>query len=180
MKRTLTVLALLLCLSGLAQKNADLVPGFKPMEEDSISIKGYKLTAAYYSIADNLSHKNSAATEKPTMAQVTLLMKFEQGDCYLLSKKEDVLKIILIQDYPQKQFLVMTPGDMKFTSFPNPLPGEISENRANDVVKTGVDPNARIRDGKLSFNNKEYSIVANSTIKKGIITLVRAQHWDGN
>jgi len=74
----------------------------------------------------------------------------------------------------------MTPGDLKMTAFPNPLPGDISENRANELVKGGFDPNARIQDGKLSFSNKEYSIVSNATIKKAIIHLVSAQHWAGN
>jgi hypothetical protein len=182
MKRSLTVLAILVCLSSLAQNSPTLSPGFKPTEEDSHSIKGYTLTAAYYPIKDNINKRTSIGTtaDKPTLEQVALAIRYQAADCFLLSKKGEVVKMIIIYDYPQKQFLVMTPGDVKMTSFPNPLQGDISENRANELVKAGFDPKARIEDGKLSFNSKEYSIVSNAVIKKAIIDLIGAQHWAGN
>ncbi|GGB19678.1 hypothetical protein [Puia dinghuensis] len=177
MKYLLSLLTVLLSLSAFGQTVLDSGPGFKVIEEDTLSLKGYRLTAVYYPLKEGFNNKKDAG--KPTTQMVEMAINFHPSDAYLLTGKEEVIKTILIQYHPKPQFLAMNPGTFQMTPYPNPLQGDVSENLAKELIKAGYDPAARIQDGKLTFNNKQYTIIPNSAIKQAVIQLIRAQHWAG-
>jgi hypothetical protein len=170
------MLTALFWLSAFSQPGHESEPGFKTVYEDSISIKGYTLMAAYYPLKDNFKNK------QPTIQQVTMVLTYGAADCIILSRKGEVIKSIMLLDYPRKQFLVMNPldknsGPLPTAFYPNPLQGDIGENRADELVKSGWDAAAKIETGKLTFNNKQYTIIPNSAIEQAVIQLIRSQHW---
>lgn len=177
MKYLLSLLTALLSLSAFAQKVLDEGPGYKTMEEDTVSLKGYMLISVYSSIKDALTDKKNPG--KPTLQMVEMTINFRPGDSYLLTSKEEVINSILIRFHPKSQLLVMSPGGYQLTPYPSPLQGDISETGANEILKDGYDPAAKIQDGKLIFNNKQYTIIPNSVIKKAVIELIRVHHWAG-
>lgn len=180
MKFTLTILTLLSALCGFPQTDHNGNPVFNsiPMGEDSLN--GFKLLANYYSLRDNIDNKTSSVyiADSPTTKDIANAATKLPADFFILVKNGTVANLILINYYPKKQFLVITPGTPEPKRYKNPLHGDIAENRANELIKTGYDPEGAIRDGKLHFNGKNYTITPNDAMKRAIIDLINTEHLD--
>jgi hypothetical protein len=180
MKNLLTGLFLLLTLCCFSQTDHNGNPVFNsiPMGEDSLN--GLRLLANYYTLQNNIDNKGSSVyiSDRPTTDEIARAATNLPADFYVLLKDGTVIKMILINYYPRKRFFVITPGTPASKSYTNPLKGDIAENRANELVKAGYDPAAMIQGGKLSFDNKHYTITPNDATKRAVIALIKTEHLD--
>ena len=180
---TLLTLALgLLCATtSVAQTDHNGNPVFNtiPMGEDTLG-GGFRLLANYYTMKDNIDNKGSSVyiADQPTTDQIATAATRLPADNFILLKGSTVIKIILVNYYPQKWILVITPGVQQPKKYKNPLKGEIAENRASELIKEKYDPAASIRDGVLTFNNSHYSITPNQATKAAIMELIMKEHLD--
>lgn len=182
MKNLLSILCLLLTLSCFSQVDRNGNPVFNsvPMGEDSLN--GFRLLANYYPLQNNIDNKTSSVyiSDEPTRAEIAKAATNLPADFFLLLKGQTVVRTILVNNYPKKWFLVITPGDPESKKYPNPLKGDMAENRARELVKAGYDPVATIQEGKLRFDNKRYTITPNDAIKRAVIDLIKTEHLDVN
>ncbi|AGC78293.1 hypothetical protein DDD_3166 [Nonlabens dokdonensis DSW-6] len=83
--------------------------------------------------------------------------------------------MILIVNEPKRVFVVIDIGTNKKSEFKCKLKGEITENRAKEIIDSKFDDNAKIKDGKLYFNNKKFKIITNADIDKAVISLIKKE-----
>jgi hypothetical protein len=178
MKLILTVLTTLITLAGIAQSDSNGNPVFNSVEAGEDSLGGYRLLANYYTLQNNIDNKGSSVyiADKPTLDQIAKAATNLPADFFILSKNGAIVKLILINTYPKKWFLVITPGLSEPQKYKNPLKGDMAENRANELIKAGYDPASAIADGKLRFNDNSYTIISNAEIKKAVIHLINKEH----
>lgn len=80
--------------------------------------------------------------------------------------------MVLILNKPTRQFFVINPTTGKQKQFPCSIKGDITENRANEIIKEKFDPKSEIKGSNLYFNNKTLAIVSNKKIKENILKLI--------
>jgi hypothetical protein len=179
-KQTLTFIAILLRLISFAQTdhNGNPVLNSLPMGEDSVG--GCKLLANYYPLRNNIDNKTTSVyiSDSPDIDQTAKAATQLPADFFILTRNNHIIKLILINNYPEKWILVSTPGESAPRRFRNPLKGDIGENRANELLRGHYDPSAAISDGNLSFNGKRYTITSNEEIRSAVITLIQKEHFD--
>jgi hypothetical protein len=180
MKYILAVFSLFMALRGIGQTDRNGNPVFNsiPMSEDSLN--GFKLLGNYYPLRNNIDNKTTSVyvADSPTLKEIAQAATRLPADFFILEKNGSVVSMILVNYYPSKQFLVLTPGNPSPKRYKFPLKGEIAENRADEIVKAGYDPVGAIRDGKLDFNGKHFVIVPNEAMKSAVIDLIRTEHFD--
>ena len=178
LKFLLTLIAILITFTCLSQKDGNGNPIFNSVETGKDSLDGYELLANYYTLKDNIDNKGSAVyiADTPTLDQIAKAATTLPADFFILTKNGSVVKMILVNDYPEKWFLVITPGQAEPKKYKNLLKGEIAANRAAELIKARYDPASNIEDGKLHFNGNNYTITSNAEIKKAIIHLIDKEH----
>jgi hypothetical protein len=177
MKYLLTILAISSALSCFGQTGN---PVFNSIPVGQDSLGECKLLANYYTLQNNIDNKTTSVyiSDKPTIDEVAKSATNLPADFFILVRNNQILKLILINNYPEKWILVTTPGDFEPKKYKNPLKGDIAENRANELIKARYDSSAFISDGKLSFNGKRYRINTNQLIREVVIDLIEREHFD--
>jgi hypothetical protein len=179
-KQILTFIAVLLRLISFAQTGQNGNPVFNsiPMGEDSVN--GCKLLANYYPLRNNIDNKTTSVyiSDSPDIDQTAKAATELPADFFILTRNNQVIKLILINNYPEKWILVSTPGESEPKRFRNPLKGDIAENRANELLRGHYDSSAAVSKGNLSFNGKRYKITTNEEIRSAVITLIQKEHFD--
>jgi hypothetical protein len=178
MKALLTILTTLITLASFSQIDGNGNPVVNSIEMGVDSLNGCQLLANYYTLQNNIDNKGSSVyiADKPTLDQIAKAATNLPADFFILSKNGSILKMILVNTYPAKWFLVVTPGQAGPKKYKNPLNGDIAENRANELIKAGYDSASKIADGKLRFNDKRYNITSNAEIKDAVMRLISEEH----
>jgi hypothetical protein len=86
--------------------------------------------------------------------------------------------MVLLQNDPKREFMTITMATKKQFTFPCKLTGDITENRAKEIIKENYDMTATIENGKLKFNGKEFVIISNQTIEEAVWKLIRDEKLD--
>jgi hypothetical protein len=180
MKLLLTVLTTLSTLASFSQTGGNGKPVFNSIEMGEDSLNGCRLLANYYTLRNNIDNKTTSVyiSDKPTTEEVATAATRLPADFFILMKGDKVIKMILVNYYPKKNFLVVTPGAPGSTSYPNTLKGDIAENRANELLKAGFDSLVAISDGRLTFNNKHYTVTPDAATRQAVISLIMSEHFD--
>lgn len=180
MKRILTSLILLFFSSisltfSQTDRNGNPVFNSVPLYEESMD--GYKLAVNYYTLKNNIENRNSSVfiSDKPSLDDIESAAIDLPSEFFVIMKNQSVVRIILIRNSPSRVYFAVDPSTGEQKEFNCKIKGDISENRANEIIKEGFDPSAVIRDGKLYFNNKSFSIASNEKIKEGILSLIKKE-----
>ena len=180
MKHILSIVVGLLALtcSGQTDNNGKPVFNSIPIGEDSVG--GCKILANYYTLHNNIDNKTTSVylSDKPSLDEVARAATNLPSDNFILVRDNQIVRLILVNNYPDKWILVSAADGSGSKQYRNPLKGDIPENRANELIKAGYDPSATISDGKLHFNGKKYTITPNREIKAAIIDLIKKEHFD--
>jgi hypothetical protein len=88
--------------------------------------------------------------------------------------------MIMLQNDPTREFMTVAMADNKQTTFPCSLSGDITENRASEIVKENYDSTAKIENDTLIFNNKKFQIITNKEIKEAVLELIKKEKLDKN
>jgi hypothetical protein len=144
MKLLLTILTTLITLAGFSQTDGNGNPVFNSIEMGEDSLNGCQLLANYYTLKNNIDNKGSSVyiADKPTLDQIATAATNLPADFFILSKNGSIVKMILVNTYPKKWFLVVTPGQAEPKKYKNPLKGDIAENRANELINSVSTTNA--------------------------------------
>lgn len=83
--------------------------------------------------------------------------------------------MVMLQNDPKRQFMTIEMRTKQQSTFTCNLIGDITENRANEIIKEKYDTTATIENGKLKFNGKEFIIISNQEIEEAVSALIKKE-----
>jgi hypothetical protein len=177
MNKTILVFFTILSLNLFSQNDRNGNPVFNSITISEEKINDYQLNSNYYTLVNNIDNKNSSVfiSENPSLDQIESAAIKLPSDFFLVIKDGSPVHIIMIVDTPKRVFFVVNPSAGTNQTFPCDIKEDITENRANEIVKQKYDKNAKIQGNKLFFNNKEFTISSNKEIQESIKKLIHDQ-----
>ncbi|MDV6169573.1 hypothetical protein R1T16_14145 [Flavobacterium sp. DG1-102-2] len=175
MKNIISLLFVLCATIAAAQTDANGNPVFNSITINSRSLKnGVEMSINYYTLKNNIENKGSSVfvNEKPSKEQVITAATRLPSDYFIIRANSSASAMLMFTTYPVTQILVVNPSTGDVRQFPTDIKGDITENRANEIIKEGYDPAATLKNGKLTFNGKTYNVISNTAINKEIIALI--------
>lgn len=139
----------------------------------------FMLNANYYTLRNNIENTHSSVfdSENPTLNQVEEAATSLPSDFFILTKDRNIVVMIILEN-DSSQFMVIEMRTNKQSTFTSNLIGDITENRANEIIKENYDASASIDNGKLMFNGKEFKIIANQDIEDAVLALIKKEKLD--
>lgn len=174
MTKTLTLLLLLISTTGFSQTDRNGNPVFNSVSTAEETIKNFQLLSNYYTLQNNIENKGSSVyiSDKPTLDEIENAAVNLPSDFFVLIKKQAVVNMVMILNKPTQRYFIINPTTGKQQQIPCSIAGDITENRANKIIKEKYDPKANIEEGKLYFNGKKLTIISTAVIKKNILGLI--------
>jgi len=155
-------------------------PVFNSVTTNEETIKDFQFLSNYYTLKNNIENKGSAVyiSSTPTLDEIEKAAIDLPSDFFAIMKKGTLLNMIMIRNNPTRQYFVVNPNTGKQEEFPCSIRGDITENRANEIIRENYDPEAKIKGDKLFFNNKKLKIISNAEIKRNVLELIEKQKLD--
>lgn len=177
MKSLFLITCLFISVHGFTQtsksdKNGN--PVFNSVTLLEETVKDFKLSTNYYTLKNNLENKGSSVyvSDAPTLEQIANAAVNLPSDFFIISRGQEMVNLIIIINKPSRLVIALNPASGKRTEYDCSLKGDITESRANEIIKEKFDPAAKIEKGQLFFNNQKISIIPNDEIKRMILKLI--------
>lgn len=163
---------------GQTDKNGN--PVFNSVSTNEKVIGDFLLISNYYTLKNNIENRQSSVfiSEKPTLEQIEKAATNLASDFYILTKESKMVVMVMLQNDPKREFMTIVIKINKQSNFPCDLIGDITENRANELIKEKYDSTAFIKNGILNFNGKEFKIISNQEIEDAVWTLIKKEKLD--
>lgn len=179
-KITIIILTIFSIVQVFAQTDNNGNPVFNSVSTNEKAIDNFVLISNYYTLSNNIENKQSSVfiSEKPTLDEIEKAAINLPSDFFILTKESKMVVMVLLQNEPKREFMTITMATKKQLTFPCKLTGDITENRAKEIIKENYDMTATIENGKLKFNGKEFVIISNQTIEEAVWKLIRDEKLD--
>ena len=163
---------------GQTDKNGN--PVFNSVSTNEKVIGDFLLISNYYTLKNNIENKQSSVfiSEKPTLEQIEKAATNLASNFYILTKESKMVVMVMLQNDPKREFMTIVMKTKKQSNFPCDLIGDITENRANELIDEKYDSTAFIKNGILNFNGKEFKIISNQEIEDAVWTLIKKEKLD--
>jgi hypothetical protein len=160
---------------GQTDRNGN--PVFNSVYTTEKSLDDFLLISNYYTLKNNIENKRSSVfiSENPTLDQVEKAACILPSNFFILTKESKMVVMVMIQNEPKRQFMTIEMRTNQQSTFPCNLIGDITENRANEIIKEKYDTTASIVNDKLIFNGKEFKIISNQAIEEAIYALIKKE-----
>ncbi|MBL7815490.1 MAG: hypothetical protein JNL70_10780 [Saprospiraceae bacterium] len=134
----------------------------------------------YYTLKGNIDTKKSSVfiSNNPTLDQIQNAAINLPSDFYVLSKNQSLICMIMILNSPQRGFLVVNPQTGEQKEYKCKLKGDISENRAKEIIENKYDNKSNISNEILFFNGKKLKIYTNNDAKSAVFNLIKSEKFD--
>lgn len=179
-KITIIILTILSLGQVFAQSDKNGNPVFNSVSTGEKSIDNFLLISNYYTLKNNIENKQSSVfiSEKPTLEQIEKASINLASDFFIMTKESKMVVMVMLQNDPKREFMTIVMSNKQQSTFPCKLTGDITENRANEIIKEKYDSTATIDNGKLKFNGKEFVIISNQKIEEAVLTLIKQEKLD--
>ena len=179
MEKTLAILLLFIATHSFCQTDPQGNPVFNSVSTGEDTIGDFRLLSNYYTLKNNIENKGSSVyiSDNPTLDEISNAIHLP-SDFFVVMKGQNIVCIIMIISYPEKSFTVLDPDTKQLKHYKSPIKGDISENRANEIIKEKYDSAATIQKDKLIFNNRKLRIVPNEEIKQAVLDLIAKEKLD--
>jgi len=181
MKRlTFTILTILTIGQVFGQTDENGNPVCNSVSTSEKLFNDFLLISNYYTLKNNIENRASSVfiSESPTLDQIEEAAIKLQSDFFILTKKSKVVVMIILLNYPKQEFMTIVIANNKQTTSSCKLSGDITENRANEILKEKYDPTAKIENNILTFNNKNFQIITNKEIEEAVFELIKKEKLD--
>lgn len=177
MKNIIILITLLTFGNVFSQTDKNGNPVFNSVTTNEQEFNNFKLISNYYTLENNIENKNSSVyiSDNPSINEIENSAIKLPSDFFLITKNQQISNMILIVNEPKRTFVVIDITSNKQSEFKCKLKGEITENRAKEIIDSKFDVNAKIKDDKLYFNNNELRIISNTDINKAILSLIKKE-----
>ena len=179
-KVIITILTILTFGQSFGQTDKNGNPVFNSVSTSEKSFNDFLLISNYYTLKNNIENRVSFVfiSETPTLDQIEKAAINLPSDFFILTKKNKMVVMIMLQNDPKREFMTIAMANNKQKTFSCKLKGEITENRANEILKENYDSTASIKNNILTFNNKEFQIITNKEIEEAILELIKKEKLD--
>jgi len=179
-KVAITILLILTLGQLFGQKDKNGNPILNSVSISEKPVGDCSLISNYYTIKNNIENRTSSAfiSENPTLDQIEGAIINLPSDFFILTKESKIVVMIMQQDDPKREFMVIDMTNNKQTRFPCNLSAGITENRANEILKENYDSTAVIENDILTFNNKKFQIITNKEIEEAVLDLIKKEKLD--
>ena len=163
---------------GQTDKNGN--PVFNSVSTNEKSFDNFLLISNYYTLRNNIENKQSSVfiAEKPTLDQIEKASINLASDFFILTKESKMVVMVMLLNDPKREFMTITMATKQQSTFSCKLSGDITENRAKEIIREKYDTTATIENGKLKFNGKEFVIISNQEIEDAVLTLIKKEKLD--
>jgi hypothetical protein len=177
MKKILTVLILLIATHSFSQTDHNGNPIFNSVSTSEDTIKDFQFMSNYYTLKNNIDNKGSSVyiSGNPTLDEISNAAINLPSDFFLVTKGQNIVNMVMIINQPSRKFIVINPSTGKQSEFDCSLKGDITENRATEIIKENYDLKAKIDGSNLYFNSKKLKIISNKEIKSNVLDLIEKQ-----
>src|SRR5690554_1519899 len=180
MKKITTIILTLLTLvlgQAFGQTDNNGNPVFNSVSTSEKSVDDFLLISNYYTLKNNIENRQSSVfvSENPTLDQIEKSAINLPSDFFILTKESKMVVMVMLQNDPKLQFMTIEMRTNQQSTFACNLIGDITENRANEIIKEKYDTNATIENGKLKFNGKMFKIISNQEIEKAVLALIKKE-----
>lgn len=177
MKNIFFIFGFLWCTFTNAQTDKNGNPVFNSINTHEEPLGQHLLISNYYTLKFNIENKGSSVfiAEKPTLKEIINAAINLPSDFFFLTKDQKMGTMIMFNTFPQKMLIVMDMSGNKPKEIAVRLTGDITENRANEIIKEKYDPDASIKNGVLYFNKKEYQIIPSKAIKNAVLDIIESE-----
>lgn len=174
MKKIIVLFISLLSLNLFSQTDKNGNPVFNSVTLSEEAVGNYILNANYYTLVNNISNKNSSVfiSEHPSLNDIELAATKLPSDFFLVVKNQSPIKMIMLAEKSEKVFFVIDPATGSSELFPTDIKGDITENRAKEIIDQKFDNAAKIDGNILFFNNKKWLIISSEEIKNKVKMLI--------
>ena len=178
--RIVLLLTILLMGPTFAQTDKNGNPVFNSVSTTEKKIDNFLLISNYYMLKNNIDNKQSSVyiAKKPSLNQIEKAAINLASDFFILTKESKMVLTVTLLNEPNRAFLAIIMSNKKQLTFPCDLMGDITENRANEIIKEKYDTTAAIENGKLKFNGKLFSIITNQAIENAVWKLIKDEKID--
>ena len=182
--KKITIVILTFLILGLGQtfgqtdKNGN--PIFNSVYIAEKTFDDFLLMSNYYTLKNNIENKQSSVfvSENPTLDQVEKSAINLPSDFFIMTKESKMVVMVMLQNDPKRQFMTIEMRTNRQSIFKCNLAGDITENRANEIIKERYDTTATIENGLLKFNGKVFKIISNKEIEEAVSALIKKQKLD--
>ena len=181
MKNLLMIIFVALSVSSLfAQSDKNGNPIFNSIQTGESVKDKFLLISNYYTLKTNIENNKSSVfiAEKPTLDQIENAALSLASEFFILTKESKMVAMVVLTTNPKREFMAIEMSNRKQSTFPCNLVGDISENRANEIIAEQYDPKASIENGILKFNGKTFKIISNKEIENAVWTLIKKEKLD--
>jgi len=156
-----------------AQTDHNGNPVFNSVVVKEEAIGDYTLVTSYYTLKNNIENKVSSVyiADKPSLDQIEQAALNLPSELYLIVKSQAAVAMIM-PVYNQGNYFVMKPATEETNNYPSALKGQISEQRAKELVMNMYDPNAILAGNTLFFNDKKFTVISPTESKKELLQLI--------
>ena len=175
MKKILILICISLFIGKInAQTDRNGNPVFNSISTSEKKLKNCLFISNYYTLKNNIENKKSSVfiSKFPSIAQVEEAAIKIESNFYVLTKKSKIIAMLMLQNVPQKQYTVVLMKSNERLIFPSNLKGDITENRAKELIKQKYDPKAYIENEELSFNGKKLKIILEKFIENEVLDII--------
>lgn len=181
MKKILTIILTVLTVGqtfGQTDKNGN--PVFNSISTDEKYIENLTLISNYYTLINNIENSLSSVfiSENPTLDQIENAAINLPSDFFILTKDRKSVAMIMLNINPKREFMVIEMKTNEQSISPSNLKGDITENRANEIIKEKYDPSAFIKNETLNFNGEKFKIISNQKIENAVSELIKKKKLD--
>jgi hypothetical protein len=186
MKRLALILLTVITLTnafGQTDKNGNPIFNNELISEEKLD--GFELTSSYYTIDNNISNKNSSVfvSNEPTLTNYVEFARNLPSNFFIIHQGQNVVAMIMVMQKNENSktsltYNIINPNNGKNMQVPCSVWGEISEKRAEELLKIKVDTAAKIIDlpnnGKgLLFNRMVYRIQSYDKLKAEVMEIAK-------
>ncbi len=174
MKQSLPILLLFFVLNSFAQNEKAVKLTFNSVVTLEEPMNELQLISHYYPLKSNIENKYSLAyvSDTPTLKQIENAAINKPSDFFVIRKNNAVISAITLVNKPVRNYYVVNPQTGDQNEFDCNLTGDITENRANEIVNEKYDSAAIIINDSLYFNGKAFSIISTKNIKREVLDLI--------
>lgn len=178
MRKIIILITLLIFGNVYSQTDKNGNPIFNSVSINEKEFDNFKLISNYYTLENNIENKQSSVfiSENPSLTEIEKAATELPSDFFIITKNQQISNMILIVNEPKRAFVVVDIRTNEQTEFKCNLKGDITENRAKEIIDSKFDDNGKIKKGKLYFNGKKFKIITNLDIEKAVLSLINKEN----
>lgn len=159
---------------GMFDAAAAQTGGFNSVSQSETKIGKFSIVFNYYPLNNNINNARSSVflDSHPTAEQAMIAAINLPSDFVVIRDSQVVIAIIILVNKPKREFLIIDPIRQSQYVLPCNLNGDITPNRANELLKHDFESKSYIQKGELFIQGRKLKIISNKALEKKIMDII--------